>query len=85
MAIAPTSGRRCSLRQRPNAALVFMDYMTSARGQTVWAGKGEAASVLPNIPGAMDAGNISFINLSEYTPDVIKAYIAKWKQQFPGK
>ncbi len=71
--------------RRPNAALVFMDYMTSARGQTVWAGKGEAASALPNIPGAMDAGNISFINLSEYTPDVIKAYIAKWKQQFPGK
>lgn len=71
--------------KRPNAALVFMDYMTSPRGQTVWAGKGEAASALAGIPGAMDASNIQFSDLTAYTPDVVKAYIAKWKQQFTGK
>ena len=71
--------------KRPNAALVFMDYMTSVRGQTVWAGKGEAASALPGIPGAMDPSNISAIDLSVYTPDVVRASIAKWKQQFTGR
>lgn len=68
--------------KRPNAALVFMDYMTSVRGQTVWAGKGEAASALPGIPGAMDASTISPADMSVYTPEAVKAGVAKWKQQF---
>ncbi|MBM3346083.1 MAG: extracellular solute-binding protein [Betaproteobacteria bacterium] len=41
--------------RRPNAALVWMDYIMSRRGQAQWNGAGEKASVILGIPGSLDA------------------------------
>ncbi len=65
--------------KRPNAAQVYMDYVMSRAGQTAWNGLGEAASPLPNIPGSGDARGIAPYDPTKYTPEVIKAYRARWE------
>ena len=68
--------------KRPNAAQVFMNYLMSVRGQVMWAGRGEAASPLPNIPGSLDAKSIHPFEPSQFPPDVQKAYREKWDKLF---
>lgn len=63
--------------RRPNAARVFMDYIMSARGQTVIHGRGESASPLPNIPRSQDINSISLWDVAKYTPEVAKASSAR--------
>ena len=65
--------------KRPNAAQVYMDYVMSRAGQTAWNGLGEAASPLPNIPGSGDIRGIVPYDPAKYTPEVIKAYRARWE------
>lgn len=65
--------------KRPNAAQVYVDYLMSRAGQTAWNGMGEAASPLPNIPGSGDARGISPYDPAQYTPEVVKAYRARWE------
>lgn len=64
--------------RRPNAALVFMDYMMSVRGQSIWHGGGDSASVLPNIPGSLDAKSINPYNPAAYPPEVVNAFRTRW-------
>ncbi len=64
--------------KRPNAALVFADFVMSRQGQTVWHGRGESASPLPNIPGAIQALSIALWDPAEYPPAVIDKYREKW-------
>ncbi len=71
--------------KRPNASQVLMDYVMSARGQTVWSGNGESASALRNIPGALDADSINPYDPAPYTPEVVKSYTAKWNTLFKGR
>jgi iron(III) transport system substrate-binding protein len=69
--------------KRPNAAQVFMNYVMSVRGQTAWAGKGDAASPLPNIPGSIEGGQTLVVyDPAPYTPEAVKAQVARWNQLF---
>ena len=64
--------------KRPNAALVFVDYMLSRDGQGVWHGRGETASPLPNIPGSLDARGVISYDPAAYSPEVVKKYRDYW-------
>ena len=68
--------------KRPNAAQVFMNYVMSVRGQTAWAGRGDAASPLPNIPGSLNGKSLVLYDPVPYTPEVVKAQVEKWNQLF---
>jgi iron(III) transport system substrate-binding protein len=68
--------------KRPNAALVFMDYMMSVRGQTQMAWKGEMASYLPNVPGSLDIRSVVLHDDDKYTPAVVNAFKVKWNALF---
>lgn len=68
--------------KRPNAALVFMDYMMSVRGQGQMVGKGEMASALPNVPGSLDIKAVTLHDDDKYTPDVVNAFKVKWNALF---
>jgi iron(III) transport system substrate-binding protein len=68
--------------KHPNAAQVFMDYLMSVRGQTVWNGEGDAASPLNNIPGSLDAKNITPYDPTLYNNDMLNAYREKFDKMF---
>lgn len=68
--------------KRPNAALVFMDYMMSVRGQAQMVGKGEMASALPNVPGSLDIKAVTLHDDDKYTPEVVNAFKVKWNALF---
>ncbi len=70
--------------KRPNAAQVFTDYLTSVRGQTMLVGRGEAASVRPGIPGALEAPDLEFFDPTPYNADTVKARTDRWKLVFKG-
>ncbi|MBM3345664.1 MAG: extracellular solute-binding protein [Betaproteobacteria bacterium] len=68
--------------RRPNAALVFLDFMMSRRGQTAWNGRGETASPIPGIPGSLDAKTMQPWDPFRYTIEFQQAYRAKWNKLF---
>ena len=73
-----------SWAKRQNAALVFLDFMMSPAGQSVWAGKGEVGSPI-GVPGSLDVRTINALDQSKYPPDVTNAYQAKWARIFKGQ
>ncbi len=75
-------GHALGWAKRPNAAQVFMNYITSVPGQTVWSGGGDMASTLPNIPGSLDAGAIDAYDVKLETPAATKAKIEAWNKLF---
>lgn len=64
--------------RRPNATLVFIDYLMSRDGQTAWNGAGESASPLPNIPGSLSAESITPVDVMAYPEAMAKAYRERW-------
>lgn len=68
--------------RRPNAALVFLDYMMSRRGQGIWNGGGETASVIPGIPGSLDAKTMQPWDVFRYTPEFQREYKLKFDKMF---
>lgn len=68
--------------RRPNAALVFLDYMMSRRGQGAWNGSGETASVLPGVPGSLDARTMQPWDVFRYTPEFQRDYKLKFDKLF---
>jgi iron(III) transport system substrate-binding protein len=70
--------------KHPDAALVFLDYLMSSRGQEAWNGTGGLASPLPGIPGAVDASSVTPYDPSAYTTDKVKAVTATWNALFNG-
>ena len=68
--------------RRPNAALVFMDYIMSRRGQGAWNGTGETASVIPGIPGSLDAKTMQPWDVFRYTPEFQRNYKARFDKMF---
>ena len=80
----PYIGGLLAWAKRPNAAAVFLDFMMSREGQTVWAGKGDVGSPL-GVPGSLDANTISPLDQSKYPPEVSNAYQAKWAKIFKGQ
>jgi iron(III) transport system substrate-binding protein len=71
-----------SWAKRPNAGLVFMDYVMSVEGQTAWHGTGESASVLKGIPGSMQAAALTPFDAEAYPADVVKKYNDRWNRIF---
>ena len=72
--------------KRPNAALVFMDYMMSPRGQAAWnGGRGEAASPLPGIVGSMDASTINLYDSRQFPGPVVDAHTERLNKLFAGQ
>ncbi len=71
--------------KRPNAAQLFMDYVMSPRGQTIWNNTGESASPLKGIPGSLDADSIQAYDPSGFTADVVKNYTLKWNGMFKAR
>lgn len=76
------SGTILAASKRPNAAQVFMDYLMSPRGQTMWSGNGGSASVLAGIPGCMDVHSMTAYDPTRYPASVMEAYRAKWNKIF---
>ena len=69
--------------KRPNAALLFVDWLMSREGQTVWSGTGESASPLKGIPGATEVpADVRFYNFAEWTPEAVKQATDKWNRQY---
>ena len=69
--------------KRPNAGLVFADWLQSRDGQTVWSGTGESASALKGIPGAFETtGTITFYNPNEWPPEAQKRYVERYNQVY---
>lgn len=68
--------------KRPNAALLFMDYLMSPLGQDAFCGKGGGASPLPNLPGCLDPRTIASFDANYYTREVVEAYRKKWNALF---
>jgi ABC-type Fe3+ transport system substrate-binding protein len=68
--------------RRPNAALVFLDYMMSRRGQGAWNGTGETASVIPGIPGSLDAKTMQPWDVFRYTAEFQRDYKVKFDKMF---
>jgi iron(III) transport system substrate-binding protein len=71
--------------KRPNAALVFMDYMMSARGQAQMTGKSEMASALSNVPGSLDIRTVTLHDDDKYPPAVVNAFKVKWNALFGAR
>ena len=77
-------GAVLSWARNPNAALVALDFLMSVKGQSAIVGNQEAASVLPNVPGALDTSkmNIQMLDWEKQTPESVKAFEAKWNKLF---
>jgi iron(III) transport system substrate-binding protein len=73
--------------KNPNAALVAQDFMMSVLGQQAVVGKGEAASPVPNVPGALDVSkiNLTLIDWDKVTPEGVKAFEARWNSLFGAR
>ena len=83
---ASYAGGIVSWSKRPNAALVFMDYLMSPRGQAAWnGGRGEAASPLPGIAGSMDASTINLYHSRQYPGPVVDAHTERLSKLFAGQ
>ena len=73
-----------SWAKRPNAALLYMDFMMSPAGQSSWAGTGEVASPL-GVPGSLDARTVNFLDPSRFGGDTGKAFEARFRTLFKGQ
>ena len=71
--------------KRPNAALVFMDYIMSKPGQTTWHGRGESASPLPGVIGSLNPATINVFDPRPFPADAAKTYREKWSNIFKGR
>ncbi len=68
--------------KRPNASLVFLDYLMSAEGQALWHGTGDSASPLRGIAGALDADAIEPFDPAAFPPERVAAFRARWNAVF---
>jgi len=71
--------------KRPNAALVFMDYLMSRQGQTTWHGKGESASPLPGVAGSLNPASINVFDPRPFPANAAQAYRERWSKIFTGR
>ncbi len=82
---ASYAGGIVSWSKRPNAALVFMDYLMSPRGQAVFVNNGELASPLSGVPGSLDIKSMTLHDSEKYPPEVQNAFKEKWNGIFQPK
>lgn len=68
--------------RRPNAGLVFLDYLMSRRGQAAWCGKAHSASPLAGISEPLDAASINAYEAARFTPETMREYRSRWERLF---
>lgn len=70
--------------KRPNAARVFLDYVLSVDGQMVLHKGENGVSPLGKtlIPESQEAKNLNVVDLSKYTPEVIRQVTTRWNSVF---
>ena len=71
-----------SWSRRPNAALLLTDYIMSAEGQGLWHGRGESASPLPGVPGAIPLATITPYDPAKYPAATVTRYRDYWSKIF---
>ena len=56
----------------------------SPKGQSAVVGDHEAASPIPNVPGSLDTTklNLQLIDWQKETPEMMKAFEARWNKLF---
>ncbi len=76
-----------SWAKNPNAALVAQDFLMSVAGQTAVVGNSEAASPLPNVPGALDVSkiNLTLIDWDKVTAESVKTFENRWNTLFVAR
>lgn len=62
---------------RPNAAVVFNDFLLSPEGQEALNGDGYGTAARDGVPGALDASSYTWLDSTKYTPEVI----AEWEKK----
>lgn len=70
--------------KRPNAALVFQDFLMSRDGQACWHGTGDSASPLPDIEGALDISTIEPWDYETTTDEVEADINQRFNELFVG-
>ncbi len=71
-----------SWSKRPNAALLLTDYIMSPEGQGLWHGRGESASPLAGIPGAIPLSTITPYDPAKYPAATVTRYRDYWSKIF---
>jgi iron(III) transport system substrate-binding protein len=71
-----------SWSKRPNAALVLADYIMSQDGQGLWHGRGESASPLAGVAGAIPLASITPYDPAKYPAAVVAKYREYWSKIF---
>lgn len=69
---------------RPNAALVFLDWVMSPEGQQAWNGVGVTASPLEGIPGELEVANLEILDLLPWTAERMEDFTAEWGSSLGG-
>jgi iron(III) transport system substrate-binding protein len=62
--------------RRPNAAVVFMDFILSPEGQEALNGDGLGVPARADVAGGLDPSGFTMLEASKYTPEVT----AKWQE-----
>lgn len=76
-----------SWAKNPNAALVALDFILSARGQAAIVGNQEAASPLAGVPGSLDMAkiNLTLVDWDKVNPEAVKVFEARWNKLFGAR
>jgi iron(III) transport system substrate-binding protein len=82
---SPIAAGALSKSKRPNAALVFVDFMMSAQGQEAINGNGFGSGGRPNIPGALDLSKSEVYDSTKYTPELMAQIRARFDSYFGKK
>jgi ABC-type Fe3+ transport system substrate-binding protein len=63
--------------RRPNAAMVFMDFMTSLDGQKTITGNGTHGVSALDFPQSVALDQLKLLDFARFTPDVIEGWSKK--------
>jgi iron(III) transport system substrate-binding protein len=67
---------------RPNAAVVFNDFLLSPAGQEALNGDGYGTAARDGVPGAIDPSTYTWLDSAKYTPEVVAQWEAKISDYF---
>lgn len=68
--------------KRPNAARVFLDFLMSEEGQQISNGDGRGKAARDGVEGILEADNITMLDSTRFTPEVVAEYDAKFNEYF---
>ncbi|MFE4500974.1 ABC transporter substrate-binding protein [Rhodococcus sp. NPDC056743] len=62
---------------RPNAAMVFVDFLLSPEGQAAWIGSGLGSVARDGVPRALDLSRYTMLDASKYSSSDVSAWQAR--------